>query len=245
METMEPNQLDPMPMDPEPIDPTTMDEFPQMFTWREAWSRALTHPREETFVELINDPTASFGRAATWIFVSSLIASLIFGIAWFVGFQLGFLSIFAQQAEFSEVFPMGMLTGGLGLFILCLIPVQAVGAVIGGVIWTAVTQFVASAFGGKGTFSDLFYAIAAFYSPYMLISGVLSIIPFVNICLSLPLAVYALCLGLLSLKAVNQFSWGRAVAVVLTLFLLFMLIGVILSALIMGPVLDAMSSYVG
>jgi hypothetical protein len=46
----------------------------------------------------------------------------------------------------------------------------------------------------------------------------------------------------LSLKAVNQFSWGRAIAVVLTLFLLFALIAVIVGALILGPFMDLLSS---
>jgi hypothetical protein len=257
METMDPNQMEPKPMDPDQLDPgsmdpsqlqpeyedpTSMEGFPQMFSWREAWTRALTRPREETFIELINDPTASFGRAATWIFVSSLIASVLFGILWFIGFQLGLMSSLAQQPELAEMFPSGMLAGGFGVAMLCFLPLFAVGTVIGITIQVAIVQFIAGTFGGNGTFTDLFYATSAFYAPFLLLNAVLGLIPFVNLCLTVPLGVYVACLGILSLKAVNQFSWGRALAVVLTLFLLFVLIAVIIGALILGPFMDLLSS---
>jgi hypothetical protein len=238
----DPGSMDPGQMQPEFEDPTTMEGFPRMFTWREAWTRALTRPREETFIELVNDPTASFTRAATWLFVSSLIATLLFGILWFIGFQLGLMSSLAQQPELAEVLPSGMLAGGFGVAMLCFIPLLALGTVLGIIIQIGIVQFIAGTFGGNGSFTDLFYATSAFYAPFLLLNAVLGLIPFVNFCLTVPLGVYVACLGILSLKAVNQFSWGRAIAVVLTLFLLFALIAVIVGALILGPFMDLLSS---
>ena len=56
------------------------------------------------------------------------------------------------------------------------------------------------------------YATAAFTAPWPIIGGFVSIIPFVNLCLALPLSVYSLALNLLALKAVNRFTWGWAAA---------------------------------
>ena len=64
-------------------------------------------------------------------------------------------------------------------------------------------------FKGGGKYASMVYASAAFYAPLILISSLISGIPYVN-CLSIPLLIYALVLGVMAVKAVNQIGWGQA-----------------------------------
>jgi hypothetical protein len=65
--------------------------------------------------------------------------------------------------------------------------------------------------GGVGSHSELVYAQAAFLAPLTLMIDVLGVIPFIN-CLIFPLAIYGVVLNVISIKAVNRFGWGKAIA---------------------------------
>ena len=103
-------------------------------------------------------------------------------------------------------------------------------------------QFIAGAFGGRGTYSEQMYAIAAYTAPMTLLTGLVSLIPIVNICLGLPLLVYHIALSLLAIKTVHQFGWGSAIATVLVMVLIVVLIVVVLFSVVISPLVDALLS---
>jgi hypothetical protein len=73
-------------------------------------------------------------------------------------------------------------------------------------------------FGGRGTFDQLAYAIAAIVAPFYLVSAVLTLlsaIPAVGFCFGLVgllAGLYVLVLEVMAVKGVNQFGWGQAIA---------------------------------
>jgi hypothetical protein len=77
-------------------------------------------------------------------------------------------------------------------------------------------QFIARAFGGTGTFDQMAYTSAAIWTPFTLISSVLTLlsaIPFVGLCfglVSLVALLYVLFLAVTAVKGVNQVGWGQA-----------------------------------
>ena len=76
-------------------------------------------------------------------------------------------------------------------------------------------------FGGKGTFDQTAYCLAAIAAPYAIASGLLSAlgaIPYVGFCFRLILGLaglYMLFLQITAVKGVNQFGWGQAAGSVL------------------------------
>ena len=197
----------------------------------EIWILALTQPKEATYKAFADDPALTVTRAALWIAVTSLVG---YGVAF--AFQLGqFSSVMqqaSQQADIGEVAGLGV----LGL--LCSLPIIAGLAVLGQVIYVAIIQFVAGALGGEGTFAGLFGATAAYAAPVALVTSVLSVIPLVGACLTLPISLYAMYLGVLAIKSVNQFGWGQAIGSLLVPFIVFLLVGLIVFLGLLYPVMQ-------
>jgi hypothetical protein len=113
----------------------------------------------------------------------------------------------------------GFPTAGGGLLgVICGAPVGAVVSVVLFAVVVGVVQLLARMFGGRGTFDQLSYAIAAIVTPFYLVSGVLgllSAIPYVGLCFGLlgfAAAIYVLVLEVMAVKGVNQFGWGQALA---------------------------------
>lgn len=195
------------------------------------WLAALTQPREETYQAFADDPNLTVGQAALWIGVSSLVG---YGLAFLLQFgQLaGLMRQAGEQAELEAL-------GGVGVIsLLCLVPLVAVLAVAGQMIYVAILQFVASALGGAGSFRGLFVATAAYTAPVTLLTSALAAIPFVGGCLTLPLSLYALFLGALSIKSVNRFGWGPTLLTLLVPLIISILIGVLIFFGLMVPLME-------
>ncbi|MEK6256887.1 MAG: YIP1 family protein [Chloroflexota bacterium] len=169
-------------------------------TWSETWIKALTQPTEQTYEEIANDPGASTNKAYLWIAVTATISA-------FISISLGLL--FGTYGEES---------GGL-IFLLCAVVLVPMFSIIGTMISAGVTQMVAGMLGGTGSFSKLVYPYAAFYAPITLITAGLSIIPILGL-LAFPIGFYGLFLNVLAVKAVNQFSWGKAAISTLALLII-------------------------
>ncbi len=162
-------------------------------SWSEAWIGAITRPSVETYERIANDPTASSGRAFTWVAVAGVIGYII---------QIGGLLLLGG----------GMVQmGSVFITLLCGALIAVVGAVIGLIIVAGITQAIAGALGGTGSFEKLAYAIAAYSAPMSIITAVIYLIPCVNLALLL-LAIYGIVLNVIAVKAVNQFGWGEAIA---------------------------------
>jgi len=84
-------------------------------------------------------------------------------------------------------------------------------------------------------FAGLTYAIAAYTAPFTLLSSLVGLIPIVN-CLTLPLSLYTVGLHLLAVKAATRLSWGRTVASLLIVGLLFALVIIVAALFLIGPV---------
>jgi len=179
--------------------------------WVAVWRDALTKPSDQTFARISQSPGAKATTALLWIFLGSLVqfflTSLVQG------------RIMRQMMQNSDFGGNGFPAAGGGLVAaICGAPIGAVVAVIVFAIVVGVVQLIARMFGGRGTFDQLSYAIAAIVAPFYLVSGVLTLlsaIPFAGFCfgiLGLFAGIYVLVLEVMAVKGVNQFGWGQAIA---------------------------------
>jgi hypothetical protein len=179
--------------------------------WVSVWRDALTRPSEQTFARIAQSPNAKLTTAFLWIFLGSLVSSLLAIPAQ--------SQLMEQMMRSMNLEGQGIPTAGGGLMTaICGAPVGALISVVMFAIVVGIVQLLARMFGGRGTFDQLAYAIAAIVTPFYLVSGVLgllSAIPAVGFCfglLGLAAAIYVLVLEVMAVKGVNQFGWGQALA---------------------------------
>ncbi len=207
------------------------------FSWIQVWTNALTRPSVATFEELVRDPKATSGRAYAWVFITALIGS---GFSVLIELALAGISGSASSAESGAIATLG----GSIMRLVCAVPVIAVLSVLGLMISAGITQLIASAIGGTGTYSKLVYAFAAYLAPLALITGVLGAIPYVN-CLTFPLGLYSIVLNVTAVKAVHQFGWGKAVAssiLILAGILVVVAVVIIVILALLGPAIGSVFS---
>jgi len=200
-------------MNEEPNPPMLPGRSPSIL---QTWMTALTKPNEQTFAQLAASPEAKTSTALLWVFIASLIQSLV---------------TFLLQGRIMAQMMQG--TGlenqaGPGLVgILCGAPIAAVISVVFFSAFTGIVQWVAGLFGGKGSFEKLVYVFAAITVPFTLISAVLtllSVVPYVGFCfgiISLLALLYVLVLQVMAVKGVNQFDWLPAAGSLLLPFIAF------------------------
>ncbi len=203
--------------------------------WWEVWIIALARPSVETFESLVRDPNASTSKAYTWVFITGLIGSAISMLAQLLLPGASTLSS-VEESEMGAAFGSSLVT------LICLVPLSALFSVLGLMIRAGITQLIARALGGTGTYSRLVYAFAAFVAPLTVIFSILGSIPYVS-CLVFPLTIYACVLPVIAVKAVNQFGWGRAiVSGVVILAGILLLVAVIFILALLGPVVGGVFS---
>ena len=199
-----------------------------MAGWFSVWMSAVTKPNEQTYAEIANSPDVKATTAYLWVFigggVSYFLASLVPNVA--------FRQLLQQYG--GGQFQLG--GGGIGARLITLICGAPIGAVILTVVFAvvvAIVQFLAKSFGGRGTFDQLAYTFAAIYTPFALVSGVLSLlgaIPYIGYCfsfISLLALLYMVVLQVMAVKVVNQFGWGQAAgSYFLPVLVLFCCLGV-------------------
>ena len=179
--------------------------------WFSVWRDAVTKPNEQTFATIVASPNAKYTTAFLWVFISSLIEFFVIFLV-----QSGVIRQALQDQGLGNNLP----GGGVGIIllaVLCGAPVLAILGVVFFAIGTAIVQWIAKLFGGRGTFDQMSYALAAIATPYALVSAVfvlLGAIPFVGLCFRIVLGLaglYILVLQIMAVKGVNQFGWGQAV----------------------------------
>ena len=178
--------------------------------WVSVWRDAITRPSEQTFARIGQSPNAKSTTAFLWIFLGSLVSSLLA-----IPAQGALMRQMMQNAGLEEQVVPSL---GSGLMtVICGAPIGAVIAVVMFAIVVGIVQLLAKMFGGRGTFDQLAYAIAAILTPFYLVSGVLSLlsaIPYAGFCFGLlgfAAALYVLVLEVMAVKGVNQFGWGPAI----------------------------------
>lgn len=195
----------------------------------EIWFRALTRPSESTFDEITRDPNLSARRAYGWIILSSLVGFILYVM---IGSLTGATSSLNQEV------------GSTILFLLCGAPFAVTSALVGIIFTAGVSQLIAGALGGEGSYTKLVYALSAYVAPLGLITSLLSAIPFALL-LAYPLGLYGIFLNILAIKAVNKFGWGRAaissIAILILLFALVAIVVIVILALL-GPAIGEVFS---
>ena len=184
--------------------------------WISTWREAITRPNEQTYERIALSPNAKLSTALLWVFLGSLVNFLLASLV-----QGRLMSQMMQESGFgTEILPTA---GGGLLTAICGAPIAALISVVFFALGVGVFQLIARMFGGRGTFEQLAYALAAIVTPFYLISGVLTLlsaipIPFLGACfgiLGFVAALYVLFLQITAVKGVNQFGWGQAAASVL------------------------------
>jgi hypothetical protein len=217
--------------------------------WLPVWIKAVTQPKEQTFVDITESPDATQKTAFLWVFIAGTISAIVGGLLRALVSAIGFQQQLAIPGleEYQNLGGVDAGTIGTSLvFTICGSPLAGLLSVLFFAIGVAIVQWIAKLFGGTGTFEKLAYAMAAITVPFTLVSMVLapfSSIPILGICtglLSLGLGVYALVLQITAVKGVNHFGWGPAVgAVLLPGFVLFLICACVIAASLMalGPVI--------
>jgi hypothetical protein len=193
--------------------------------WVSVWRDALTRPSEQTFARIGTSPNAKASTALLWIFLGSLIniflASLVQGRV---------MTQIMQNSDLGINVPTA--SGGL-MTAICGAPIGALIQTVLFAIIVGIVQLLAKMFGGRGTFDQLSYAIAAIVAPFSLVSGVLSLlsaVPYAVYCFGIVvflLGLYVLVLEVMAVKGVNQFGWGQAIgSMLLPVFVLVCCISV-------------------
>ena len=198
------------PVSPEPYRSAGISE------WFSTWMTAVTRRSEQTYAAMAEHPdAATTTRAFTWIFLAGAVSALTSGILEVILALAGFSP---QVPGLADLFGSGQrgIAFSLGIS-LCVSPIAGALAVLFFAIGVGLIQWIATRFGGVGTFSKLAYPMAAISVPFTLVSSVLtafSSIPYVGICtglISLALGIYALVLQVTAVKGVNHFDWGKAI----------------------------------
>ena len=179
--------------------------------WISVWRDALTRPSEQTFARIAQSPNAKMTTAFLWIFLGALVQFFLISLV-----QGRIMRQMMQNSDFGvNGFPGA---GGGLITAICGAPIGALIAVVAFAIVVGVVQLIAKMFGGRGTFEQTAYAIAAIVAPFYLVSGVLTLlsaIPYAGICcgiLGFLAGIYVLVLEVMAVKGVNQFGWGQAIA---------------------------------
>ena len=176
----------------------------------QTWMTAVTKPNEQTYAQLAASPEAKTSTALLWVFIASLVQSLIA-----IPMQGRIMAQMMQGTGFEN-------QAGPGLVgILCGAPIAAIITVVFFAAFTGIVQWIAGLFGGKGSFEKLAYVFAAITVPLTLISALLTLlsaVPYVGFCfgiVSLLAFIYLVVLEIMAVKGVNRFDWLPAVGSVL------------------------------
>jgi hypothetical protein len=201
---------------------------PKKLAWYQVWFNAIIQPSIATFEHILADPQAMTGRAYQWLAFSSLIAPIIGFvvslvveilmtgqvlsvtiICWSFGLLMrAFIGVpFIEQVDFTF--------DCLGGLVVALIGISFLG-ILGVLISSALTQFVARELGGQGTYGQLFYTQAAYTAPLGIVLAAVIPMPYINL-LSLPFFyIYTFILNVMALQAVNRFGLGPALVAAFT-----------------------------
>ena len=236
------NQFDNIPVAPLPSQPAGPAG------WFPVWMKAVTQPKEQTFVDITEHPDAKAKTAYIWAFIAGTLSGIIQAFAVAITTATGAGSPLQQIPGMEQYFPQASGGGGgVGAALiggLCASPLVGLLSVLMFALVVAIIQWIAKLFGGTGTYEKLLYAFAAITVPFTIISSLfvlLSAIPFVGICtgiFSFGLSIYAIVLEVMAVKAVNRFGWGQAVGSVLIPFVIVLVICacvVIGGLMLLGP----------
>ncbi|HET9221267.1 MAG TPA: YIP1 family protein, partial [Roseiflexaceae bacterium] len=160
------------------------------------------------------EPRATVRSAYTWMAIGALVG----------GLSSGLVTLLAGLT----------LSGPFDAGLLVAIPLYALLVVLFWAIFAGSAQLMAQLFKGRGTHQQLSYVFAAFSAPLTIIFSLLSLVPQTGVPQIL-LYLYWVVLYILAIRAVNQFSFIRALGSGLIALLVTILVGGIGYGLLLMP----------
>jgi hypothetical protein len=201
--------------------PTEVDHaYAHHYAGPGVWLSALTRPSPAAYEDFLRDPEASASRAFKWVAIAGAISYGLLAIL---------LTLFASASLPPEALPPGTSFNPLvflAIQLICGVPIVAAFACLGVALYAGIVHLTGSLVGGRGTFSDTLYAIAAYYAPMQIVGAVVGFIPFVNLCLGGLLGIYTVYLNVVAVKAAHRLDWGGAIIAGLMPILLGVVLGV-------------------
>jgi hypothetical protein len=173
-------------------------------TWPEVWTKAVTKPAPETYVDLVEQEPNHIQTAAIWVAISGLVTGIfgLFGQA--SGDQ--FMRTFSEYADIDPSILDAAPSFGGGIFS---IPFSIIFALIGSFIGAGIIHFVAKLLGGEGDFAHFYYAVATYQFPLSIAIGLLSVIPIIG-CLNIFISLYMLYLLIQTTRGIHNLDSGKA-----------------------------------
>lgn len=188
-------------------------------TWYEVWLTALTQLNTDAYESLRLNPYALPSRTYLWLLSAGMISGLVGVLGLTLNSQYPMaISILEQTFETPN---LGQTFGAL---FFCLIPFSGVMYLISTAISVGVLHLLASAFGGNGKYSEFLYLVAAFSAPLSIATVIIGVIPFLNLCLALPLVIYRFILYMQAIKSAHGLDTIRAAGVIVSLFVVNLVI---------------------
>ncbi len=164
------------------------------YSWFNVWVTTLTRPSVRTFEMFLQDRYASTQRALLWLFGAR------------------FLMVWLPIALVT------LLAGKPAIAALLFFPASGVAAVyaITLLVQTLILQWLARRLGGRGSYSQMIYALSMFSAPLVIITSLVGRIGFsLSVFLTLLFVlIYQVVLTGMALRAVNGFGWSRAFAAI-------------------------------
>ncbi len=211
------------------------------------WKNILSHPGEAVFVEEREKGQVNLGTAVIWMIGAALFAFIIWAL---------YIIIFDPIAQTLEMMPEALLQSGVPqaavdemmaqaesgfasafytMLILGLISVPVFFLIGSGVFW-----IIARILGGEGSYTEQTYLMAAYSAPLFILNTLFNMTPLLGPFLVLAGNIYAVALTYYALKVTHDFPQNKAVgalALPLTLILLFACCSLLLMASTMGALL--------
>jgi len=195
----------------------------------QTWINVLTHPSEATFTEEQNKPQANFTTAIIWMVITGVVTGIMGWLSFtlFFGSGNGFLTMIdqmnlppevdQQMREMLSSGMMGRMMGGAGFGSIIMTPIFFL-------IGAGIFYLIGRLFGGSGDFGRYAYLLASFQAPIGIIGALLGLIPVAGSCLGLILSIYGLVLTYFATKVELNLTSGRAIGVILTPVVIFLLL---------------------
>ena len=171
----------------------------------QTWALALV-PSQDHYTLIVIDRNVGLPRAYVWLTLSALIGGIISTLV-SVGVDL-VLGPSTNPVLASLGSGTPTLAGTLNELLFG-VPIQTVVILVAVTIVVGASQMLASALGGRGTFTQLLYAFSAFFTPLLFFNSLISSLPLVGV-LVIVVGLYALLLNVIAIKTVHQIGAGRA-----------------------------------
>jgi hypothetical protein len=184
--------------------------------WYQVWLTAITEPNTETYQDLVEERARPARTAYTWIALSGLLGGLFWA---FRLVQPHLANADLLRLPTTIIFRMVFIPA-----LLILIAVAAFSIIVG------LRQLMSKLPGGTGSFGQLAFATAAYFTPLFFVLSLLWLIPNRLLAMigSVLILLYEIVLATTAIKAVHGLTTARAVIAAAAVSIVILLLGSLL-----------------